>query len=89
MVHFGYGLGAIGANLIVRPFLKNKNSSINSNLSLEINSTLSKNISESLDADIRIPYLSAGGLCILVSVGHLLFILCKQNKDKKQKVNNI
>jgi fucose permease len=85
MLHFGYGFGAILANLIVRPFLGNKSSYVNATASSELNATLSTSISTLLDADIRGPYLIAAGLCILIGSGHLAFFI-KEKKTKRHKV---
>ena len=45
MMHFGYGFGAILANLIVRPFIDNTKSYVNDTVSSKLNSTLSTSIS--------------------------------------------
>lgn len=84
MVHFGYGFGAIFANLIVRPFLRNRNPSINATASSTINSTLSTSVSEPLDADIRPPYLIAAGLCLIIGVGHVMFFIRERNNNQKK-----
>jgi fucose permease len=81
LVHFGYGFGAICANLLVRPFMTNKNSNIHPNI---FNSTLSTSITTELYLDIRVPYLINGGLCILMGFGHLIFFL-REQKDKAEK----
>ena len=92
MVHFGYGFGAILANLIVRPFIDNKKSYVNTTAPSKLNSTLSTSISTPLDADIRVPYLIAGGLCLLVGIGHLVFFIQgqknKRDSVKKQKASD-
>jgi fucose permease len=85
MVHFGYGFGAILANLIVRPFLGNKKSYVNATVSSELSSALSTSISTPLDADIRGPYLIGAGLCILIGIGYFVFFIQEQ-KTKRDKV---
>ncbi len=93
LVHFGYGFGAICANLLVRPFMSNKNSNIHPNISLQFNSTLSTSITTELYLDIRDPYLINGGLCILMGFGHLIFFLReqkeRQDKAEKQQASSI
>lgn len=75
IVHFGYGFGAIIANLIVRPFF---------NVKTHPNETISRSVSMPLDADIRIPYFIAAGSCSIVASMHLTFYIWEQIKKNKQ-----
>jgi fucose permease len=84
VIHCGYGVGAIFANLLVRPFLINKNSYVNTTVSSQINSTLSKSISVPINADIRLPYLIIGGLFLINAIGHLMFHIRKQNNKQNK-----
>lgn len=87
-VHFGYGVGAIIANLIVRPFFNHENPNGYINESIELNSTFSRSVSIPIDTDIRIPYLIAASSCILVAFMNLgFFIWTIVNEKKKQKVH--
>jgi fucose permease len=93
LVHFGYGFGAIFANLLVRPFLNKKNSHVNTTISLSLNSTLSTSISAPLNSDIRVPYLITAALCLVIGIGHFIFLLREKNhrkvKIEEQKVSHI
>jgi fucose permease len=93
LVHFGYGFGAIFANLLVRPFLKNKNLHVNTTISLSLNSTLSTSISAPLNSNIRVPYLITATLCFLIGIGHFIFLLREKNHKKvkiqEQKASDI
>ena len=82
MIHFGYGFGAILANLIVRPFM-NKNNSTTTNSS-ELNSTLSKSNPMLVTWDIRYPYIIAGSIAFIIGIGHLIFFI----RGRTNKVNN-
>jgi fucose permease len=84
IVHLGYSCGAILANLLVRPFLHNSKSHVNVNISVQLNSTLSSSISVPLDADIRVPYMIAAGLCLLIGIGHLIFFIQEQKERQKK-----
>jgi len=85
LVHFGYAFGAILANLLVRPFLNNKNP--------HVNSTLSTSISAPLNSDIRVPYLITAALCSVIGIGHFIFLLREKNNKKvkieEQKASHI
>jgi fucose permease len=77
LVNLGYGLGAILANLLVRPFLNN-NPHTNSTVSIPLNS------------DIRVPYLITAALSLVIGMGHFIFFLRgKKAKVEEQKVDHI
>ncbi len=84
IVHLGYGFGAIFANLLVRPFVNNEIS--------HINSTLSTSISTPLNMDIRVPYMVTAGLCFVTGIAHFIFFIRetnnKQDKPKQQKASH-
>jgi len=81
MVHFGYGFGAILANLIVRPFFNLKNIPKQTNGSI-------RSVSIPIDADISIPYFIAASSCIFIGFIHLTFLIwAKITKNKQYKVN--
>jgi hypothetical protein len=71
--HFGYGIGAIFVNLLVRPFLTEKTLSIG----------ITNN--QGIDSSIFIPYSITAGLCILTAVGHLVFYI-RELRNQRQKL---
>jgi hypothetical protein len=85
LIYLGYAFGAIFANLLVRPFLNNKNPHMNTTISLPLNSTLSTSISAPLNSDIRVPYLITAALCSVIGIGHFIFLLREKN-NKKVKI---
>jgi fucose permease len=71
IVHFGFGVGAIFANLLVRPFITEKTL-----LSSAINN-------ERISANIFIPYSITAFLCFLLAVGHLIFYVTELKKRRE------
>ncbi len=83
IVQLGYGLGAIFVNLLVRPFLEKKITSINPMNDEGSNSSNNRTITES---NIVIPYSTTAGFCALVAIGYIYFYMHelksrKQNRD--------
>ena len=66
-VQFGYGVGAVFVNLLVRPFLEKKIPSMDS--------TSSSNTETETKANIFIPYTITAVLCIIIALGHLFFYI--------------
>ena len=71
VVRLGYGVGAVCANLLARPFLTAENSSRNS--------TETK-------PNIIIPYTITSALCSFIAVGHIYFYI-HALKARKEKPN--
>lgn len=71
VVRLGYGVGAVSANLLVRPFLTTENS--------PRNSTETK-------PNIIIPYTITATLCSVIAVGHIYFYICAL-KARREKPN--
>ncbi len=93
IVHFGFGVGAILVNLLVRPFMNNTNSSSNTTyISSQSNSTLSTLNLVLVYSDIRVPYLITGTLCFVIGIGHFIFSIREknnqQNKYEKPKASH-
>jgi fucose permease len=70
-VQLGYGIGAVLVNLLVRPFLVQRVSSIN---------MIEKK------PNIFIPYTITAVLCILTAVGHIFFYI-RELKTQREKLD--
>ncbi|CAF1038596.1 unnamed protein product [Adineta steineri] len=84
-VHIGYGIGAVFANLLVRPFLNGKVSSMNIPNSKTINSTLVPVIILKTYSSIFIPYLITSILCVLIAIGNVYFYL-HESRNQREKL---
>ena len=79
-VHFGYGLGAVFVNLLVRPFITKKFLPIDNT-----NSTLSM-----VNPNIVIPYSITSVLCVGMALGHIFFYISKiRNRREKLKIQQV
>ncbi|CAF1077410.1 unnamed protein product [Adineta steineri] len=79
LVHLGYGVGAIFSNLLVQPFITQKNSSLNVTNHVGTNAT-------HVNPNIVIPYSITAVLCFFVAIGHMLFyILVLRNRRQKSQ----
>ncbi|CAF1045897.1 unnamed protein product [Adineta ricciae] len=81
VVHLGYGLGSVFANLIVKPFLREDGNSTVSSVSSIIPVEIEK-------SNIQIPYSIVAVLCLLISIGHLLFGICEYRIRRKMARQN-
>jgi fucose permease len=81
----GYGIGAVLAILLVRPFLIQKVllTSVNDNEGM--NSTRSSMNTTWADSNIVIPYSITAVLCVLIAVGHTYFYV-RNLRNRKQKL---
>ncbi|CAF1050968.1 unnamed protein product [Rotaria sordida] len=88
-VHLGYGIGAALADILVAQFLGEGQVELsNSN----INSTMGT-FSFSSSTNIKIPYSIAASLCLLITIGHMIFAICEHRTRRQilqvQQVNYI
>ncbi|CAF0767607.1 unnamed protein product [Adineta steineri] len=74
-VHLGYGFGAVFANVIVKPFLRED---ITTPV-LEDSTRLT--ISET--SNIQTPYSISAGLCLLICIGHCIFAIREQRIQRE------
>ena len=85
--HFGYGIGAILVNLLVRPFLGKIPSSMNGTSSKEVNGTATSNYLTPTNSIIIFPYLITAALCVVIATGHTFFYTRERRKNlQNQKV---
>ncbi|UJR17184.1 hypothetical protein I4U23_004079 [Adineta vaga] len=69
-VHLGYGLGALLANLLIRPFITHTKSSSTSEWKI--------------NRDIIIPYSITAIMCFFIAVGHLLLYILEFRKRRQK-----
>ncbi|CAF1144679.1 unnamed protein product [Adineta steineri] len=82
-VHLGYGLGAVFANLLVRPFITQKH------LSLNVTNHEGTNMTN-VNPNIVIPYSITAVLCLFIAIGHMLFYIpVLKNRRQKSQVQQI
>ncbi|CAF1112814.1 unnamed protein product [Adineta steineri] len=84
-VHIGYGIGAVFANLLVRPFLNGEVSSMNIPNSEITNSTSVPVIILKTYSSIFIPYLITSILCVLIAIGNVYFYL-HESRNQREKL---
>ncbi len=92
MVYLGYGVGAIFANLLVRPFLGNENPPLKYNITTSpyLYSSFPSSIAVPSNSNIKIPYSVTAVLCFLVGVEHLIFFICaKKNRWDKLEIQEV
>ena len=82
--HFGYGIGAIFVNLLVRPFLSQMTSSMNPTASKGVNITESSANMTATSSIIVFPYSITAALCALIAVGHLFFYIRELRKRREK-----
>jgi fucose permease len=81
---FGYGIGAVVINLIVRPFLTQNPSLVNPINLEEANGTLSSVAATKANSNIVVPYTITAALCVLVAAGHIFFYIREQRNQRKR-----
>ncbi|CAM4805908.1 unnamed protein product [Rotaria magnacalcarata] len=72
-VHLGFGIGAALVNILVGQFLGEGQLDLSN---LNLNSTM-QNLSSLASTNIKTPYSIAASLCLVVSIGHLIFTISK------------
>ncbi|CAF4209237.1 unnamed protein product [Rotaria socialis] len=72
-VHLGFGIGAALANILMAQFLDKGKLDLSN---LNLNSTM-QNLSSLASTNIKTPYSIAASLCLVVSIGHLIFTISK------------
>ncbi|CAF3559656.1 unnamed protein product [Rotaria socialis] len=72
-VHLGFGIGAALANILMAQFLGKGKLDLSN---LNLNSTM-QNLSSLASTNIKTPYSIAASLCLVVSIGHLIFTISK------------
>ncbi|CAF3238275.1 unnamed protein product [Rotaria sp. Silwood2] len=85
LVHFGYPIGAVFVNLLVRPFITQKVLLTNVTNNEVINSTLSLINATKVNSNIVIPYSITAILCFLIAIGHIFFYV-PQLRNQRQKL---
>jgi len=80
--HLGYGIGAVLVNLLIRPFINQKDSSPNNE---GVNSTLLSVNEIRENSNIVIPYSITAILCVLTAVGHAFFYV-RALKTRREKL---
>jgi hypothetical protein len=81
VVHLGFGIGAVFANLLVKPFLgEDKNSYV-----LSDNSTI---IIEKKVSNIQVPYSITAFICLLICVGHFIFLIHENRIERQSRKND-
>lgn len=80
VVHLGYGFGAVFANFLVKPFLGEDKKPI-------ILSDNSTKLIEKEISNIKIPYAITGFCCLLICIGHFIFLIYEQRKKRQIKEN--
>jgi len=80
VVHLGFGIGAVFANLLVRPFLgEDKRSNVESNIPTTF---IEKGVS-----NIQTPYSITAFLCLLICIGHLIFSI-REFQIRRESLKN-
>ncbi|CAF3192999.1 unnamed protein product [Rotaria sp. Silwood2] len=81
VVHLGYGFGAVFANLFVQRFvgedIKNDKLLNNSTIIIE----------EKGESNILVPYSITSFLCLLISIGHLIFSI-REHRIRREALRN-
>jgi len=81
----GYGIGAVLAILLVRPFLIEKVLLTSVNENERINSTKLLMNTTWADSNIVVPYSITAVLCVLIAVGHTYFYV-RNLRNRKQRL---
>jgi hypothetical protein len=80
VVHLGYGFGAVFVNLLVKPFLGQ-----GSKLEMSTDNRTS-HIKNDL-TNIQIPYSIISFLCLIICVGHFIFLI-REYRNRRESLNN-
>ncbi len=80
LVHLGYGFGAVFVNLLVKPFLGESQKVIKS----KDNQTM---FIENQLTNIQIPYSITSFLCLIISIGHLIFTI-REYRKRHESIDN-
>ena len=82
IVHLGFGFGAMFSNLLVKPFLGEKQI-------IEITSNNQTRFIENKPTNIQIPYLITSFLCLIISIIHVILSIREyRNRNESQKKKN-
>ncbi|CAF1039835.1 unnamed protein product [Rotaria sordida] len=83
--HLGYGIGAVIANLLVRPFLSQRSLSKDTTNNTKLNETFeSVHSIPTKNSSIVVPYSITAVLCLLIAVGHLFFYIREQKSQRER-----
>lgn len=83
--HLGYGIGAVFVNLLVRPFLGSKVSSVISINDATRNVTSIALHTANQHSNVLVPYTITASLCILIAIGHVFFYV-KQLRNPREEL---
>ena len=80
--HFGYGLGAVLVNLLVRPFITRTIFSADVINNEAVNSTFSLFSTTKVNRNLITPYSITAILCFIIAVGHVFFYVPELKKQR-------
>ena len=80
MVHLGYGFGAVFANLLVKPFL-------GEGQTIRELENKEATFIENETRNIGIPYSVVSFLCLIISIGHLIFSI-REHRNRRESIDN-
>jgi fucose permease len=84
--HLGYGIGAVFVNLLVRPFITQKVSSVSTIDDEGTTSSVSPVNTIKTESNIVIPYSIIAALCVLIAAGHIYFYI-RALQSQRQKLD--
>lgn len=80
IVHLGFGFGAMFSNLLVKPFLGERQI-------IQLSPNNQTRFIENKPINIRIPYLITGFACLIISICHLI-LLIREYRNRNEPLSN-
>ena len=85
-VHLGFGFGAVGANLLVMPFLVPRAMNTFSNATTSMSMTTTKlEVEVSRQSNLFPPHRISSLICLIIALGHLLIFVRQRSRDREVK----